>query len=151
MIDFVKVGQTITRLRKAAEMTQGELASMVFVSRQALSKWELGVGTPSIDTLLMICQIFHISFEELLDLHPSSQQSLSSEDIFKGRDHQYVIQQIISGAFVVDLPLVFPQLSPYERILILRAIKDHSLPCDLSRMTALLTPSEHRFMQDYRP
>lgn len=147
MIDFVKVGQTIIRLRKASEMTQGELASMLFVSRQALSKWELGVGTPSIDSLLSLCQIFHVSFEELLGLQMTPHESLNPEDIFDGRDHLYVIQHIIDGSYSVELSKVLPQMSPYERILILRAIKDETLKCEIKQLMPLLTVSERRFMQ----
>ncbi|AUD63413.1 hypothetical protein BK010_07335 [Tenericutes bacterium MO-XQ] len=42
MIDFQKVGNRIASYRKSLSMTQDDLANQLYVSRQALSKWENG-------------------------------------------------------------------------------------------------------------
>lgn len=48
----MSIGERITTLRKAANLSQGQLASMLDVSRQAVSKWENDLSTP--DALKMI-------------------------------------------------------------------------------------------------
>ncbi len=151
MIDFVKVGQKITGYRKKQGMTQDELAAQLFVSRQALSKWELGVGAPSIDSLLAICQIFGIPFEDLLCLNDSKVIDVDPANVFKGRDRLYVVQQIIQGHLRVDLPDVFYQFSPYERMMILKAIKEERINCNLHDLYAKCTLSEQRYLQNLLP
>ena len=63
MIDFVKVGNRIQNLRKNSDLSQESLAEQLFITRQALSKWENGTSIPSIDSLLEISKIFNVSFE----------------------------------------------------------------------------------------
>jgi transcriptional regulator with XRE-family HTH domain len=47
-------------------MTQEELASALFVSRTAISKWESGRGYPSIDSLKTIATFFGVTVDSLL-------------------------------------------------------------------------------------
>ena len=58
MIDFVKVGARIAEYRKKSGLSQEELAERLFVTRQAISKWENGTSVPSIDTLCEISKMF---------------------------------------------------------------------------------------------
>ena len=53
-------------LRKQKNLTQEELADLLFVSRTAISKWESGRGYPSIDSLKTISAFFGITIDELL-------------------------------------------------------------------------------------
>ena len=53
-------------LRKQKGLTQEELASKLFVSRTAVSKWESGKGYPNIESLKAIAGVFNISVDELL-------------------------------------------------------------------------------------
>ncbi len=45
------IGKNIKRLRERNHMTQEELAEKLFVTRQAISKWENGKTEPDIETL----------------------------------------------------------------------------------------------------
>ncbi len=143
MIDFVKVGLKITKYRKENNFTQDDLADKLYVSRQLVSKWENGTGVPSIDTILDMCKLFQITFEELLCLEEET-----SEDIFKGRNRAYVVQNIISGRIEVDLPEVFYMFSPIERMVILKKIKDKSLKCNIEELYPKLTIAEQRFLKE---
>ena len=109
MIDFVKVGMKITKYRKEQNLTQDDLAEALFVSRQLVSKWENGTGVPSIDVLLDLCKMFHVTFEELLCLN--DEIDINPDDIFHGHERLFVINEIINGNLVVDIPSVFYQLS----------------------------------------
>ena len=53
-------------LRKMTNMTQEELAEKLDVSRQTVSKWELGTVLPEVDKLVVICETFNCSIDQLL-------------------------------------------------------------------------------------
>lgn len=146
MIDFVKVGSRIADCRKRAGMRQDELAEKLYVTRQALSKWENGLSVPSIDTLCEISKLFEVSIEELLGLFDGQQIDVDENDIFRGHDRSFIISKIVSGEIKVDLPDVFYQMSPAERMYVLKHIKEGKLPVDKERLYARLTPSEQRYL-----
>ena len=53
--------EKLQELRKQRGMTQEELATALYVSRTAVSKWESGRGYPSIDSLKAISGFFGVS------------------------------------------------------------------------------------------
>lgn len=61
----MSMGKKIAALRKAAGMTQMEMAQWLRVSRQAVSKWEQDLGTPEIGNILAIAELFQVSVDEL--------------------------------------------------------------------------------------
>ena len=62
----MKLNEKILYYRKAAKLSQEELAERVGVSRQAVSKWELGDATPEVDKLLALARAFGVTTDELL-------------------------------------------------------------------------------------
>ena len=58
--------QVILQLRTAKGLSQEELAAKVYVTRQAVSRWETGETLPSVDTLQLISQVFSVSVDTLL-------------------------------------------------------------------------------------
>lgn len=56
----------ITELRIKNNLTQDELAQKVFVTRQAVSRWELGETVPNIETLKLLSKMFDVSINTLL-------------------------------------------------------------------------------------
>ena len=52
--------------RKQAGLSQKKMAEKIGVSRQAITKWENGTGTPDIANLMAIADLFQISLDELL-------------------------------------------------------------------------------------
>ena len=63
----MKLNEKILYYRRRAKLSQEELAAMVGVSRQAVSKWELGDATPEVDRLLALARAFGVTTDELLD------------------------------------------------------------------------------------
>ncbi len=59
-------GKIIAELRKEKGMSQEELADVLFVTRQAISKWESDAGSPGIDNLERIADYFNVSIDYLL-------------------------------------------------------------------------------------
>ena len=67
MLNLEMIGQRIANQRKLHQMNQNDLAEALFVTRQAVSKWEMGKGLPSIEILLALTKLFNISIDDLLD------------------------------------------------------------------------------------
>lgn len=146
MIDFVKVGAKISELRKSAGLSQEELAERLYVTRQAISKWENGTSVPSIDTLCEISRMFEISFEEILGLFDKEKIKVDKNDIFRGHDRSFIVAKIASGEIEVKLDEVFYQMSPAERTYILKHIKEGKLRVRMDELWVKLTPSEQRYL-----
>ena len=62
----------IVQLRMKKGLTQEELAKKLFVTRQAVSRWELGETIPNTETLKRLSKLFDVSINTLL----GSQQKL---------------------------------------------------------------------------
>ena len=62
----MEFSEKLLQLRKSNNMTQEQLAAMLFVSRAAVSKWESGRGLPNIDSLKAIAVLFGVTVDELL-------------------------------------------------------------------------------------
>jgi len=60
------IGNRITKYRKAKPMTQEELAGLLGVSSQAVSKWETDTSCPDIGILPKLCKVLGITTDELL-------------------------------------------------------------------------------------
>ncbi len=62
----MEFNEKLQELRKQKELTQEELAEILFVSRTAISKWESGRGYPNIESLKAIAEFFSVSVDEML-------------------------------------------------------------------------------------
>ena len=63
----MEIGNKILELRKRNNITQEELAERVGVSRQTISKWELGETAPDLKQAKELSKVFNISLDELVD------------------------------------------------------------------------------------
>lgn len=62
----MKTKNIILELRTKNGWSQDELAEKVFVTRQAVSRWENGETVPNTDTLKLLSQLFDVSINTLL-------------------------------------------------------------------------------------
>lgn len=62
------IKDTLAQARKEAGLTQEELARKVFVTRQAVSRWETGETTPGIDMAKLLAVALDVPVTRLLDL-----------------------------------------------------------------------------------
>ena len=58
--------ENLQYLRGTRNMTQEQLAMLLGVSRQAISKWESEKAYPEMDKLLMICDLFGVTLDDLV-------------------------------------------------------------------------------------
>ncbi len=61
----MSIGERITELRKAEKLSQGQLASLLDVSRQAVSKWENDQSTPDTLKLIQLADVLKTDVEYL--------------------------------------------------------------------------------------
>lgn len=62
----MKLGDNIYRLRTQQNLSQGDLADQLEVSRQSVSKWENNSAVPELEKLMKMAQIFGITLDELV-------------------------------------------------------------------------------------
>lgn len=73
------IGKNIKRLRRKADMTQEELAEMLSISSQAVSRWETGSTLPDISFIPAIVNLFGVTSDELLGIDVSQIQKQVDE------------------------------------------------------------------------
>ncbi|MBR2916821.1 MAG: helix-turn-helix domain-containing protein, partial [Clostridia bacterium] len=79
-IEFtMTIGEKIVHLRSQAGLSQEQLADRIDVSRQSVSKWEMDQALPQIDKVLLLCQLFNVSADELLNDKIALSKTLSKE------------------------------------------------------------------------
>ncbi len=78
-------GENLQTIRKKNQLSQEGLAEMLGVSRQAVSKWELGEGYPEVDKLLVLSKKLNISLDSLLvgESTPSAPENNRSSDLIR--------------------------------------------------------------------
>ncbi len=62
----MNLGENIYHYRTQKNMSQGDLADALEVSRQSVSKWENNSAVPELDKLMRMAQIFEITIDELV-------------------------------------------------------------------------------------
>ena len=113
MFDTKKFGGYLSRLRKNADMTQSELADKLYLTRQAISRYELGDSFPDISILISIAEIFDVSLDKLINSgEPTKAESMILESVADGKTDTVVgnIKDIIGVAPLLK-PSVLGKLS----------------------------------------
>lgn len=121
MLDCIAVGKKIHDCRVEHNYSQDRIAELLYVSRQAVSRWENGQAMPTIDNVVELSGLFSVSFEELLCLRDKGEPE--PQNLFRGYDRDFIVRRICNGEMEVDLPEVFWQFSPAERMQVLSAMK----------------------------
>lgn len=68
----MNLGEKIRRLRTNDKMSQQQLAEILSVSRQAITKWESNRGIPDIDNLAALSDVFYTSVDEMIQSQDTS-------------------------------------------------------------------------------
>ena len=104
MDDNNTIGQNINRYRKELSLTQSQLAEMINVTPQAISKWEKG-GSPDASILPRIASALNVSIDDLFGIHdkPASRKDTIIEAVtsfIQNKDTKEQISSIIDLAFI---------------------------------------------------
>ena len=62
----MELGRRIYAYRTKRNLSQGDLADALGVSRQSVSKWETGNATPDLDKMVKLSELFGITLDELV-------------------------------------------------------------------------------------
>ena len=77
----MKLEEKLVSLRKAKGLSQLKLAEMMNVSRQAISRWEVGAAVPSIENLRFLSRLYGVSIDSLVN--EESTDPVPFEETFK--------------------------------------------------------------------
>ena len=83
MNDFT-FGNRIYELRMKTRLSQGELAKMLGVTNQAVSKWENGKSKPTTKVLQKLAALFQMDVNELLSLRDAQKKTKRSKIVITG-------------------------------------------------------------------
>lgn len=144
MLDQVKIGSKIKELRISQNITQENLATTLFVTRQAVSRWEQGLALPTVDNIITLTSLLHTTFDEILCLNEPI--LINQEDIFSGHSRAFVIESIINRKINLNLGEYFYLFSKKERMVILRAVKEKRIKIDMSEFIYYLTKVELEYL-----
>ena len=73
--------ENLKQLRKEHHLSQEELAELLDVSRQAVSKWEQGQGYPEVEKLLLLSSKLNISLDALMSIETNCDTSANNRNI----------------------------------------------------------------------
>lgn len=82
--------ENLKQIRKEKNISQEKLAELLDVSRQAVSKWEQGIGYPEVEKLLLLSKELDISLDSLME-----------KEIAKGENPE---TGNVTGSIVIESP-----------------------------------------------
>jgi transcriptional regulator with XRE-family HTH domain len=103
----MSVSENLVRLRKEKGLSQLELAEMMNISRQSISRWEVGSATPSTGNLLFLSELYDVSIDKLLGGGGSDTpcaddaQSLKTDDLPEKKRKGFNIWHILISCFIL--------------------------------------------------
>lgn len=92
------LGENLKQLRKQHKISQAELAKQLFVSQQAVGKWETNKATPNPETIIKIANIFDVSTDYLLghsDIFKIDEEEPTQEEWDSLTDTQKLIIELM--------------------------------------------------------
>ncbi len=116
----MKLNEKIFELRKSKGLSQEELGEKVGVSRQTVSKWEVGKTIPEFEKIILLAKIFEISIDELAEEDSNFEDNIEEDSnaIIKKKSNKKIVK--IISVIIILLIIGFGSLFLY-RYLILEA------------------------------
>ena len=92
-------------LREERGLSQSQLADQLFVTRQAVSKWERGAGMPDIPSLQKIADLFHVTIDDLTNDKPLPDRPIFYEPLSNRPEKglHYLWDILLSVALAISL------------------------------------------------
>ena len=91
----LKIGNRIKTKRRECNLTQEELASVLGVTKAAVSKWENEESYPDITLLPQIAQLFHMTMDDLFDFAPNDKPLVVVNEYHFGLSLETVDKRIL--------------------------------------------------------
>jgi transcriptional regulator with XRE-family HTH domain len=111
--------ERLIKLRKAAGLSQEEVADKLEVTRQTVSKWETGQSSPDLDKVLPLCNLYNVTPDELLhdggseeaDEVKAQENAARAEELLEKSVAKKKLIGILSGVFTYVIAIVFIMVS----------------------------------------
>lgn len=94
------IGDKIKELRQARNLTQQELSQILSVTKSAISAYENNIRVPSIDILIKISLIFHVTLDNILGVGVDSTYSIDVTELTN--EQRNMIQDIVNAYKLVN-------------------------------------------------
>ena len=108
-------GEKLSKERKLNNYTQEQLADILRVSRQTISKWELDVAYPETDKLVKLGELFDCSMDYLLkeNVEDKGEKDFSKNDksLLKEKNRRRIKKALKIGGIVFGILLLMDILS----------------------------------------
>ena len=103
----MQVGKQIQHYRKKKNLSQDDLAEIIFVSRQSISNWERGATYPDIQILLLLSKVFEVSLDKLVkgDLE-TMKQIIHDQEFMRYQKDEVVFSLLLIGSPIISTPLI---------------------------------------------
>ena len=103
----MQVGKQIQHYRKEKNLSQDDLAEIIFVSRQSISNWERGATYPDIQNLLLLSKVFEVSLDQLVkgDLE-TMKQIIHDQEFMRYQKDGVVFTILLIGSPIIMIPLI---------------------------------------------
>ncbi len=145
MLNLEKIGNKITKLRKENHMKQNELAETLYVTHQAVSKWENGKSIPSIEILYDLTKLFNVSIDYLLD--DSEILDSDYESQLKNFPRKSIISKFLQRDNLNDeVEKIFYLLTKAERKEILNKIINKTVEIKIKNLWHILSKEERWYL-----
>jgi transcriptional regulator with XRE-family HTH domain len=100
----MKFSERLKSLRKEKGLSQEELAELLNVSRQSVSKWESGQTYPEIDKLIVLSDLFKITLDNFLKEN-DSKDTISNDDEMKVNDKEDIDEYLMIGGLIIGIAI----------------------------------------------
>lgn len=145
MLNLEKIGNKITELRRENHMKQNELAEALYVTHQAVSKWENGKSIPSIEILYDLTKLFKVSIDYLLD--DSEILDSDYESQLKNFPRESVISKFLhKDNLNNEVEKIFYLLTKAERKEILNKIISKTVKIEIKNLWHILSKEERWYL-----
>lgn len=83
----MSIGETLARMRKERGLTQQDVAGKLYVTRQAVSRWETGETAPGVDMCKLIAVTFDVPLMQLLEMPDGAFCQSCGMPFYREEDH----------------------------------------------------------------
>ena len=105
------IAKNITDLRKAADMTQAQLAEKLNYSDKAVSKWERGDAIPSVITLKEVADLFGVTVDYLLTEEHTAEKEIKREFTKRQRRNHLIISLLSTMTVWLAATIIYVSIS----------------------------------------
>lgn len=114
----MKLSEQIIKIRMDNNLTQEQFAEDLFVTRQAVSKWERGISIPDIETLKRISIMYKVSLNVLLGLIENNKSEEKKPLAYKSLKVLYSSIKILVPCFFLFIVLIIATFTNRQIIML---------------------------------